>query len=354
MNCTVSIVIPFYNRKDYTRIMVESIVSQTYNDWELLMVDDGCQDGTDDLIKKFANIDDRIKYYRREDYSLVKGACSSRNIGLCHAVGKYIIFFDSDDWIHPDCLKNRVEFMNLNPHLDFAVFPYYNYVDKNLINGSVVSGVPIGKKDNDLFNLAIRNLPFTVVSNIYRTQSLRDSHIEWDEHLLSLQDADFNITSLLAGLSYEYCTNYGFDYYVRMKHNRGSVSHSIRQTEHLDSHLYYFSKQKKRIELLNNPKLNKGITLLSYSIYLLLKDDRCSKRKLLEAAKCKELKARDLLYEALSIIHIPPKLISGLLFYNLSSKFRVATKQRGVKGKVLYEKSRKIIYEIESLMLLEG
>ena len=347
----ISIVIPFYNRKDFIKLMVDSIINQSYTNWELIMVDDGSEDGSKELVKEFEKIDSRIIYLRRSDFSNIKGACSCRNYGLNQATGKYIIFFDSDDWIHPDCLKNRLSFIENHPNLDFAVFPYFFYKRKDLINGEVVSGVPSINNKDALFNLLIRNLPFTVVSNIYKTQVLREKQILWDEHLMSLQDADFNISALLAGLSFDFCDKYGFDYFVRMNNNSSSVSRSILQPKHIESHLYYFLKQKERISKMKDTKLEDGLHLLSYSFYMLFMNNDNAKERLLQYADDKVLMIKDRVCSFLRKIGIPSKVITGLLFYRLSSKYRYATHRRKIKGLSMYYISKEIIENIEPVMM---
>ena len=113
----VSIIIPFYNRKEYVRVMVDSIIAQKYKDWELIMVDDGSSDGSFEMLEEYHKIDSRILLFHRD--SNLKGANVCRNIGLRVSHGEYVIFLDSDDWIPDYCLENRVMFMEKNRNLDF-------------------------------------------------------------------------------------------------------------------------------------------------------------------------------------------------------------------------------------------
>lgn len=350
----ISIVIPFYNRKEYVKVMVESIKDQSYDFWELLLIDDGSNDGSAEYVQKQAEIDKRIKYFNRNEISAIKGACCCRNIGLKASKGKYVIFFDSDDWIPQDCLKNRISFMESNPDLDFSVFPYFKYFDKEKINGLVVSGV--NTQEDDLYNLIIRNLPFTVVSNIYKLDSLRRKNVTWDEKLLSIQDADFNLSALLAGLKYRYCADYGFDYYVRMYQNVPSVSRSILRPEHMESHLYYFQKQAERIMCREDNELKEALKFLSISFYQLLCDTEEYKQRLLLLIKdlgmfYYTMLFRDLIYMTAKRFNINSKAVKKVLFYNLSVKFHKSAKLRGLAAKETYNISKTIIYQIENLMI---
>ena len=92
----VSIVIPAYNREDLISETLDSILVQSYKDWECLIVDDGSTDNTVEVVNKYVQQDNRIKLYERPSTKL-KGANACRNIGLKESQGAYIVFFDSDD-----------------------------------------------------------------------------------------------------------------------------------------------------------------------------------------------------------------------------------------------------------------
>lgn len=91
----LSIVVPVYNTKQYLNDCLQSIVRQTYTNIEILIVDDGSTDGSDEVCKMFAGRDDRILYIRQEN----KGLIGARRTGVEHASGEFLMFVDSDDWI---------------------------------------------------------------------------------------------------------------------------------------------------------------------------------------------------------------------------------------------------------------
>ena len=119
----ISIVIPVFNQPEYVRSMIDSIINQSYKDWELLLIDDGSDEATISILKEFAVVDDRISLFQRPKYA-PKGAQTCRNIGLSKAKGEYIIFYDSDDILYQDALQQRIKFMQDNLDIDFAVFPF--------------------------------------------------------------------------------------------------------------------------------------------------------------------------------------------------------------------------------------
>lgn len=116
----VSIIIPTYNAQDYISETLNSVLLQSYTNWECIVIDDGSTDQTTKLVLEYALKDKRIHLIETEVAS--KGAAVCRNIGLRIAHGSYVIFLDSDDLLASDCLKNRIHFVEENPDLDFVVF----------------------------------------------------------------------------------------------------------------------------------------------------------------------------------------------------------------------------------------
>ena len=104
----VSIVVPVYNVEKYIEKCIDSIVKQTYNNLELIIVNDGSKDNSEQIILKKAKEDKRIKYIKKQN----GGLSSARNVGIKAATGKYICFIDSDDWIdkkYVEVLVNTAE-----------------------------------------------------------------------------------------------------------------------------------------------------------------------------------------------------------------------------------------------------
>ena len=105
-NPTVSVIIPTYNRAHLIGRAIQSVLNQTYKDFELIIVDDGSTDNTEDIIKEFQKKDERIKYIKHEKN---RGGSAARNTGIKNARGEYIAFQDSDDEWLPEKLKKQME-----------------------------------------------------------------------------------------------------------------------------------------------------------------------------------------------------------------------------------------------------
>lgn len=119
MHDLVSIIMPSYNTGRFIAETVNSVIAQTYENWELIIVDDCSTDNTDDVVSQFLS-DERIKYIKNEQNS---GAAVSRNRALREAKGKWIAFLDSDDLWHGEKLEKQISFMESNGYH----FSYTNY-----------------------------------------------------------------------------------------------------------------------------------------------------------------------------------------------------------------------------------
>ena len=91
----VSIIVPVYNTKDYLHRCVDSILAQTFTDFELLLIDDGSTDSSGIICDNYSQIDSRVRVFHKKN----GGVSSARNIGLDNANGEWITFVDSDDWV---------------------------------------------------------------------------------------------------------------------------------------------------------------------------------------------------------------------------------------------------------------
>ena len=116
-NSTVSVIIIFLNAIDFLQEAVESVLAQTYEHWELLLVDDGSSDPSSALARDFADQDpSRICYLEHAGHQNL-GMSASRNLGIRNATGFYIAFLDADDYWLPDRLKTHVGILDLHPEV---------------------------------------------------------------------------------------------------------------------------------------------------------------------------------------------------------------------------------------------
>lgn len=136
-NELVSIITPSCNCGKFVEETIQSILSQTYTNWELLFQDDCSTDNTKEIVAKYAAIDHRIKY---ECNSQNSGAAITRNNALRRAKGKWIAFLDSDDIWLPDKLEKQIKFMQDNNY-HFSYHEYTEITEEGNDNGVFVSGI---------------------------------------------------------------------------------------------------------------------------------------------------------------------------------------------------------------------
>ena len=126
----VSVIVPVYRAELYLDKCIKSILGQTYDNIELLLINDGSPDRSGEICDRYAQTDERIKVFHKQN----AGVSAARNTGLMNAHGKWIIFVDSDDWLEVDCIEKCLKLIN-EYHLDFLQFGLKRVDD----NGRVLS-----------------------------------------------------------------------------------------------------------------------------------------------------------------------------------------------------------------------
>ncbi|TQQ83941.1 glycosyltransferase family 2 protein [Peptacetobacter hominis] len=135
MNNLVSIITPMYNAEKYIKDTIESVISQEYKEWEMIVVDDCSTDGCTEIVKKYSNKDSRIKYIRSEKNG---GVSKARNLALKNASGRYIAFLDSDDIWSPEKLSRQIDFMKKeNATISFTSYELINEDNERI--GKIIS-----------------------------------------------------------------------------------------------------------------------------------------------------------------------------------------------------------------------
>jgi glycosyltransferase involved in cell wall biosynthesis len=126
-NKLVSVITPCYNGADYITQTIESVLAQTYENWEMIVVDDCSTDSSYDIILKYTEKDARIKLCRMDKN---RGAAQARNKAIELSKGDYLAFLDSDDLWFPDKIEKQLQFM-INNDCDFSFTEYEQVDDKN-------------------------------------------------------------------------------------------------------------------------------------------------------------------------------------------------------------------------------
>ena len=107
----VSIIVPCYKQAEYIAETLDSVLAQTYCNWECVIVNDGSPDNTEDIVAKYIAVDDRFKYFWKEN----EGVAKARNYGVMNSMGEYVLPLDADDLIEPTYVEKAVDWFHRFP-----------------------------------------------------------------------------------------------------------------------------------------------------------------------------------------------------------------------------------------------
>ena len=182
-----SVIIPVYNVEKYIDRCLKSVISQNYDDLEIIVIDNGSTDRSGSICDVYANEYANISVYHIENH----GVGSARNFGLSKARGEFIYFVDSDDYL----VGNLFAVLDL----DLAVFSYYNSFEEDLTEKQrTEKSLPFkGNYDKDGFikifkELFLSDMLYTVWNKIYRREFLLENNISFEQYELG-EDVRFNL-----------------------------------------------------------------------------------------------------------------------------------------------------------------
>ena len=230
----ISIIVPVFNTSNQLPMCIESIVNQSYVDFELLLVDDGSTDNSGDICDEYCKKDARIKVFHNNNH----GVSFSRNFGIDNAVGKYICFIDSDDTVEPMCLEELLYGINMGVelsvcglndcHYNGVVYSSQrNYDDFKLdFYNSNTSNIFASLIDDDRFSYC--------VAKLFVTDILRKNNIRFDEAVSKSEDTIFVFDYIRVINS---CFIIGEGYYNYLHRPQGTSLSTV-----IDEHLYEKAK----------------------------------------------------------------------------------------------------------------
>lgn len=196
----ISVIVPVYNMEKYVEQALDSLLSQTLEDLEIVVVNDGSSDGSADIVERFARKDERILVVHQNN----TGLSGARNAGLTMATGRYVAFLDPDDWAEPDMYETLYA-AAVADDCDFAFGRHYLDDESTGLMSLAAYGYKPGlyaSKDRireEIYgSLIVRGEGAAVVWNgIYRRELLEEHSIRFGDHLI-LEDYVFNMQVLNA------------------------------------------------------------------------------------------------------------------------------------------------------------
>lgn len=169
----VSIVVPLYKSEAFLPKLIDSVLSQSYTNFELILVDDESPDNSGKISEEYASKDNRIKVIHKKN----GGCCDARNKGLEAATGEYLMLTDGDDWLEPDCIEYLVSLMENNGcemATSDAVFTTRDRVQNQVDNIRVCS------REDTMATILYVNIPLGPWNKIYTTSVIRAHHLCFD------------------------------------------------------------------------------------------------------------------------------------------------------------------------------
>jgi glycosyltransferase involved in cell wall biosynthesis len=236
-NPKVSVVIPTYNRAHLIPRAIQSVLDQIYQDFEIIIVDDGSKDNTEEIVRNYK--EERIKYIR---HTRNKGASAARNTGIKASRGKYIAFQDSDDEWFPDKLRQQIKvFDDSSPEVGVVYSGFYR------IEGNKKVYLPeerFTQKDGNIHHELLKGNFVGTPAVLIRKECFEKIKY-FDENLLALEDWElwieiskhYNFKYINKPLLYVYSTPNS----VNLNQNNMLKAHEVVLLKHLDD----FAKDKK-------------------------------------------------------------------------------------------------------------
>ena len=232
----LSVIVPVYNTGKYLPKCLDSILNQTIDDFEIIVVNDGSSDNSVDIIKKYVKkYKDKIVFLDKEN----GGQGSARNLGIKKAKGDYIGFVDSDDFIDKDMYKEMYD-VALNNNSDIVICNISDYYEKN---GDEKDTLLDLKSDVSINDAIIKSIP-SVVNKIYKKELLQNSNIIFNESIW-YEDLPYSMQILVNAKKINFVNKAFYHYFHRVKstmHNE-NISKNLDIIKAYDDLINYLKKE---------------------------------------------------------------------------------------------------------------
>ncbi|MCD4694407.1 glycosyltransferase family 2 protein [bacterium] len=276
----VSVIIPTYNRADFLREAINSVLKQSFKDFELIVVDDGSTDNTKKIVLDFQERDERIKYYYQKNSG---GAASPKNFGIKKSSSDLIAILDSDDKWLSQKLEKQINFLEVNQGVDFIACDYF-LVSKRSAKKDLVKIIRV---KNVLENVLMRDYIGPGSGMIYR-KKVFDVIGGFDEKLKSGQDWDMRIR--LAGkFKFDFINEPLFYYFI----HDGRITNTLGDDKKNDIN-YIFEKHGELYE--NNKRVLSNKLRYDGTRYTLSGETALARRFFLKSIKNNPLNFKSYFY----------------------------------------------------------
>ena len=252
MTSLISIIIPTYNRAHLIGETLDSIRSQTYSNWECIVVDDGSTDTTAEVMREYVKKDSRFQYHQRPENKL-KGPNSCRNYGFELSKGEYVKWFDSDDVMLPTLLEKQILSFVDNVEMSVCKLSYFDFEKRISIRENMIFS------NNLIEDYLIGNVTFYISGPLWQRIFLEKQKQLFDESLTNLDDWDFNLRMLYQKPN----ITYNNEVLILYRVHADSLSQEINKLAFTEIQSE-FEARRKHLKLLKINKLASSSILQNY------------------------------------------------------------------------------------------
>lgn len=240
-----SIIVPVYNCEELIEECLESILAQTFSNWEAIVVDDGSSDNSLEIIQAYARRDPRVKVLHQQN----SGVSTARNNALNILSGKYTLFLDSDDWLDIKALELLSERISKNPEIDLLLFNYHTVGPFNEVRSPLLDDCYsiVGREvfTKDKLGSKLLYLFGGVAGKLIRSEIIRDHKIRFEPRLKNSEDYVFYLKLLEVSKKLQ-IFNHGL-YYYRAQANKNTLTTSSTAIEDIANSCEYALSQFKDV-----------------------------------------------------------------------------------------------------------
>lgn len=262
----VSIIIPVYNVEKYLRRCLNSVLAQTYDDYEVICINDKSPDNSDRILAQYVRkFPDKIKVYTNEENL---GAGRTREKGLRHAEGEYVMFIDSDDYIRSDYIEAYVSAMEKDSY--------------DMVIGGYIRDVEGRKKVHHVSDSIWSVITYSIsCAKIFRKAFILDNNIEFSD-IRCGEDIYFSLSLAYHNVRYKVIDYAGYYYYYNKKSTMGSMDYSKNHEQFVASIYSRFMKNHDMSRLDKNTRYAIEYSYISNMVNALITYDHGAGIKLMK------------------------------------------------------------------------
>lgn len=238
-----SIVIPVYDAEVYLKRCTDSIRTQSFTDYEVLLVDDASEDSSADISRDICRQDHRFRYYLKEH----GGAAAARNYGISRSKGEYIVFVDSDDFVEKFLLEKLADTILDGERPELCFMNSHYVVENGQKRKNEIFQLPANEEyartftASEFLEFVTRpgcHIPGSTWLMVLQREFLQRYDLRFNEALIWSEDSDLAYHAFVCADKIKYCSYCGYNYYME---NKSSVSKEL-SLEKAKSRLYVYSK----------------------------------------------------------------------------------------------------------------